>query len=47
MTCEADQPTLEELRDPRRDGYVGLAAGYVVDVLGVVQPDLKLSSSEW
>ena len=37
-----DQAVLDHLRDRRRVGYVGLAAGHVVQVLGVDQPHLEL-----
>ncbi len=37
--ARADQPVLDRLGDPRRITHVGLAAGDVVQVLGVEQPD--------
>jgi hypothetical protein len=37
-----DQAVLDHLRDPGRVGHVGLAAGHVVQMLGVDQPHLEL-----
>jgi hypothetical protein len=38
----ADQPVLDQLADPHRVGHVGLAAGDVLEVLGVQQPHLEV-----
>ena len=38
----ADQPVLDQLGDPGRIGHVGLAAGRVLEVLGVHQPALDV-----
>jgi hypothetical protein len=37
-----NQAVFDHLRDPSRVGHVGLAAGHVVQVLGVDQPHLEL-----
>jgi hypothetical protein len=40
--ARADQAVLDQLADPHRIGHIRLAAGHVLEVLGVQQPALEL-----